>query len=426
MVLVVYSLLARFAALLIRLFAILGHSKSSALLKMRAANNDIDFTYTGNDSESSPYAWFHCASLGEYEQAAPVIESYISRYPSTPILLTLFSPSGFLPLTTKSIPKWLRPQDKIAALPLDTPIAVSKFLKYPGLKLKFFATCKYEVWPVLQNKLSKAGIPSFVFAAHFTPESASLKSNFIGRFLLSSWRTFDKIFTQDESSSKLLKVHGIESISVGDPRADRVLRLAEEVDTKSFADLLLWKGSARVVLAGSSWPEEESALALCNWDNETKLIIAPHEVDEAHISSIVEKFYNDIPNGISKLSSGSPPQSSSVLIIDSIGLLSSLYALADLAVIGGGFGSGIHNVLEPVAFGVPVISGPNIARFREAHALKSIGALQVADSVYDLRDLLEELLLKNNSAHLKDIGSSAKSWLIEQKGAAEKITSYLP
>ena len=395
---------------------------------MRDANNVLDFTspVDSTSPESKPYAWFHCASLGEYEQAVPVIESYLSKNPLSPILLTFFSPSGFTPITTTSPPKWLRPQDKIAALPLDTPTAVRKFLKSPGLKVKFFATCKYEVWPVLQNELSKSKIPSFVFAAHFSHTAPALKDNFVGRFLISAWHTFDKIFTQDESSSELLKAHGINSLSVGDPRADRVLHLAEEPASKVMTELMSWKGNSRVVLAGSSWPADESALALCSWDSETKLIIAPHEVDSAHITNILDKFNTAAPKIASKLSNGPPSPESSVLIIDSIGLLSSLYALADLAVIGGGFGAGIHNLLEPAAFSVPMVSGPNIARFREAHALKSIGALQVAPSIEELSVLIKDLLTTQNSSQIKNSGRSAKSWLLEQRGASEKITSYLP
>ena len=369
-----------------------------------------------NSVSTTPRAWFHCASLGEYEQAVTVIESYISRSPETPILLTFFSPSGYFPIVNNP-PKWMREGDLITALPLDTPRRIKHFLRTTAVQVKFFATCKYEVWPELMKQLEAANIPSFVFATFFTADAFPLRTNPISKFLLSSWRRFDRIFTQDESSSRLLKLHGIDSVIAGDPRADRVLQIAMESAPPS--DLKNWKGDSQVVLAGSSWSEEEGALASLIWDDQIKLLIAPHEVNEANIQRILTIFPNS-----ARYSSGD--LYASVVVIDSIGLLSSLYSLADLAVIGGGFGSGLHNVLEPSAFGIPSLSGPKINRFREALSLQAVSALYISSTPFDLSNQVERLLSSENSQELKSSGMAAKSWVLSLKGAAEKITLYLP
>ena len=403
-----YNIFASVSVAVLRLVAILGHSRARSFLAMRSSVQNI--------SSTTPRAWFHCASLGEYEQAVKVIESYILCQPETPILLTFFSPSGYFPLVHNP-PKWMREGDLITALPLDTPRRVKHFLSTTAVHVKFFATCKYEVWPELMKQLEAAEIPSFVFATYFTANAYPLRNNPIGKFLLSAWRRFDRIFTQDESSSRLLKLRGIDSVIAGDPRADRVLQIA--IESTPPSDLKNWKGDSKLVLAGSSWAEEEGALASLTWDAQIKLLIAPHEVNEVNIQRILALFPNS-----SRYSSGD--LHTSVVIIDSVGLLSSLYDLADLAVIGGGFGLGLHNILEPSAFGIPSLSGPKTSRFREALSLQDVSALYISSTPSDLTQQVKRLLSSENSQELKSSGKAAKSWVLSQKGAAEKITSYLP
>jgi 3-deoxy-D-manno-octulosonic-acid transferase len=311
----------------------------------------------------------------------------------------------------------MREGDLITALPLDTPRRVKFFLSTTAVHVKFFATCKYEVWPELMKQLEAAETPSFVFATYFTADAYPLRNNPISKFLLSAWHRFDRILTQDESSSRLLKLCGIDSVISGDPRADRVLQIAHESTPPS--DLKNWKGDSKLVLAGSSWAEEEGALASLTWDAQIKLLIAPHEVNEANIQRILALFPNS-----SRYTSGD--LNTSVVVIDSVGLLSSLYALADLAVIGGGFGLGLHNILEPSAFGIPSLSGPNTSRFREAISLQDVSALYISSTPSDLSHQVKRLLSSENSQELKTSGLAAKSWVLSQKGAAEKITSYLP
>ena len=361
-------------------------------------------------------AWFHCASLGEYEQTVPVIESYKNLHPETNILLTFFSPSGYFPLLQNQ-PKWFSQGDLISALPLDTPRRVRAFLNSTAREVKFFASCKYEVWPELMKQLSESNIPSFVFATHFTPKSAPLKNSLPGRFLLRAWSRFDMIFTQDESSSSLLKLKGLNSVVAGDPRADRVLSISKH--SRAPEDLKAWKGDANLVLAGSSWFQEEGALASVVWTENRKLMIAPHEIHSENIDRILSLF----PQA-TRYSSKS--FETNIIVIDSIGLLSSLYSLADIAVVGGGYGKGIHNVLEPAAFGVPMITGPKINRFREAVLLKQHSALQTAATPLALTQKMEDFLSPDNIQQLKRSGDAALSFVTDQTGSAEKISSYLP
>ena len=361
-------------------------------------------------------AWFHCASLGEYEQTVPVIESYKKLHPETNILLTFFSPSGYFPLLQNQ-PKWFSQGDLISSLPLDTPRRVRAFLNSTAREVKFFASCKYEVWPELMKQLSESNIPSFVFATHFTPKSAPLINSLPGRFLLRAWSRFDMIFTQDESSSSLLKLKGLNSVVAGDPRADRVLSISKH--SRAPENLKAWKGDANLVLAGSSWFQEEGALASVVWTENRKLMIAPHEIHSENIDRILSLF----PQA-TRYSSKS--FETNIIVIDSIGLLSSLYSLADIAVVGGGYGKGIHNVLEPAAFGVPMITGPKINRFREAVLLKQHSALHTAATPLALTKKLKALLAPDNTQQLKRSGDAALSFVTDQTGSAEKISSYLP
>ena len=401
----------------IRLASILGHSRARAFCAMRSPHT-LTALSKKTASNDQPWAWFHCASLGEYEQTAPVIDAYLSLHPATPILLTLFSPSAHTPLTNTSPPSWLRPTDHICALPLDTPLSVRRFLTSASYNFKFFAAAKYEVWPELLLQLSTPPIPSYVFAAHILPGAAQLRPTPSGRFLFTAWSRLTGILTQSQSSTSLLASHGLSSTPTGDPRADRVLQLSTSSITPP--SLLTWKGNSRLVVAGSTWPPEEHALANLSWSPDLKLIIAPHEVNPSNISRLLALF----GERASLYSSGN--LNSSILIIDSIGLLTSIYSLADLALVGGGFGAGIHNVLEPAAHSVPVITGPNKGRFREADALADIGALLIASTPTQLQSLLTDILSPDNSTKLSYSGKAAGYWVEEQSGAAEKIAKYLP
>ena len=393
-----------------RILAFLGHSKFKALLDMHSRAIAPPVLDPGNS-----YAWFHCASLGEYEQASPVIVEYISLHPNTPVLLTLFSPSGFNPLTANP-PSWMRQGDHITALPLDTPRRVRTFLRSFKYQIKFFAAAKYEVWPQLLMSLKSANpsIPTYVFAAHIPPHSQLTKSGPSGKFLRWTWSQLTDIFTQDSSSTSELSKFNISSTPLGDPRVDRVIHLASQCSTHE--KLKDWKGSAHLTIAGSSWYDEEVALATLPWDSSRKLLIAPHEVDSSHVSEILNRFNATSPSKVASLLSENTLDTP-VVIVDLIGLLTSLYPLADLAIVGGGFSKGIHNVLEPAVHGVSVITGPNINRFREAIELQSEGVLIAVNEQNKFAGVVWDYISKPRPS---------SSWLTLQSGAARKIASQLP
>lgn len=422
--------------MILRVLALFGHARASAFIAMRSPGHLHELSQRTHNliSGNDKWSWFHCASLGEYEQAVPVIEAYISMHPESQILLTLYSPSGYTPLTTTSPPSWLRNNDYITALPMDTPSQVRQFLQAAQYRIAFFASAKYEVWPELIRQLTHAlpPVPTCVFAAHVLPDAPLLRKTLSGLFLRNTWSKISTILTQDDASSLLLAQVSIKSQPVGDPRADRVSRLALSKEVPEA--LKAWKGSSRVVVAGSSWPPEEKILSNLEWDETTKLILAPHHIDDGHVTSILKLFnspsshsprallYSEWVSSINGHDATSP----SILIIDSIGLLSSLYSLADLAIIGGGFGAGIHNLLEPAAHGVPMISGPNINRFREAVALQRTHSLVICPNEPHLAQTITSSLDPSNKLKLSQTGQLAKDWVASQSGCAEKIAQFLP
>ena len=419
-----YVIFTQLWVFIFKLTALFGHRKAVPFFNMRRRALYADLAVYTN-SNSIKWAWFHCASLGEYEQAAPVIETYIKLNPSTPILLTLFSPSAHTPLTTTRIPSWKRKGDFITSLPVDTPRSVKRFLESGSYQFKFFASAKYEVWPELIKQLSKAYIPLYVFAAHVVPDSIFLKRNLIGRFLYRSWSSLSHVFTQDASSSERLRNNGIPATETGDSRADRVLQIAHSTSIPQF--LQKWKGEDTVLVAGSTWKEEESALSELVWLKGAKLIIAPHDVSPANITRILNLFSasGSTPALLSEISDRTPP-STSVIIVDTMGQLSSLYALADLSVVGGGYGAGIHNILEPIAHKSAVITGPNVGRFREADILSATSALTLATTPCELSSVVNEMLQSENKSSTLSAGVEAHQWLLTQSGASEKIAKALP
>ena len=392
------------------LLAILGNKKLRALFAIRTPDH-----LPPPPPPSTKYAWFHCASLGEYEQAHPVIEAYIASNPTTPILLTFFSPSGLLPLKS-SPPSWLRPQDFITSLPLDTPRKVRTFLSSLEYRVKFFASCKYEVWPELLYTLSSVPtpIPTYVFAAHIPASSPLTRHTLVGRYLRWSWSNLTGILTQSSSTTNILAQYKIDSIPMGDPRVDRVISLATSLTPP--APILSWARGAHITVAGSSWYSEEIALATLPWSATKKLIVAPHDISLDHISEILTRF-NSTSSTLSASTLSNFNPSAPILIIDSMGILTSIYPLADLAVVGGGFKDGIHNVLEPAVHGIPVITGPNIGRFREALKLKEEGVLTVVNESNQLASIVWKAI---------DSEPVKSTWLTSQKGCAIKIVSYLP
>ncbi len=322
--------------------------------------------------------WFHCASLGEFEQGRPLIEMLRSKHPDRKILLTFFSPSGY------EIRKDYGLADVICYLPLDTPLNARYFLKHFNPSLAVFI--KYEIWHNFLWQASKQAIPVIIASGIFRPGQIYFKA--YGGWFLKSLKRLDTIFTQDERSVGLLKAKGISHAQVaGDTRFDRVIDLAEAAP--DIPEIDAFRGNSSLLVAGSTWPEDEALLLRFYADHTGfKLIIVPHEIGQKHLSGLLSQV-NDAVLWSEK---HKIKPSTRLLIVDTIGMLSNIYQYADISYVGGGFGAGIHNTLEPATFGVPVLFGPNYTKFNEAKELVMQNAAIAVHDYADLKNALNRLL----------------------------------
>ncbi len=328
-------------------------------------------------------AWFHAASLGEFEQARPVLEAFRQRHPDHQVLVTFFSPSGYE--VRKNYPQ----ADAVRYLPMDTPRNARRVAETVNPDVVFFV--KYEFWYNYLNTLRRHGVPTYIFSAIFRPEQYFFKP--WGRWFVRQLRDcFTHLFVQNEESLALLRSHGISHCSLaGDTRFDRVHQIAQAAEPDAVAERFLQGHDGPVLVAGSTWPPDEQLLARLReskkWFPE-RIIIAPHEIHEEHLRSIEALFpdsirYSECINALTQ-SHNNTFTHSKVLIIDNIGLLSKLYRYATVAYIGGGFGVGIHNILEAVAYGKPVVFGPNYHKFQEAHDIIELRGGMTVDEKPDV------------------------------------------
>jgi 3-deoxy-D-manno-octulosonic-acid transferase len=362
------------------------------------------------DSERS-VIWFHCASLGEFEQGRPLMEKYRSLKPESVILLTFFSPSGY------EIRKNYPGADVICYLPIDTPASSKRFLDIVKPSTAIFV--KYEFWFNYLNELKKRRIPTYLVSGIFRNKQHFFKP--YGAWFRKQLNNFSHFYLQDKHSEELIHSIGYRNVTVvGDTRFDRVSEIAKDV--KQFPLIESFNGSSPIIIAGSTWPQDEEQLAELELKN-YKLIIAPHEIDENHISSIESIFGKRKINTIrfSKVKANNI-QTYQVLVIDNIGMLSSLYQYGTIAYIGGGFGKGIHNILEAATFGLPVIFGPNYHKFAEAVELANLGG---AFPVNTKEDLVKNFLLLQNADVLKTASHISKYYVESRTGATDKILSAI-
>lgn len=341
--------------------------------------------------DGRPVVWFHAASLGEFEQARPVLESYRERHPDHQVLLTFFSPSGY------EVRKNYAKADAVCYLPPDLPLTVHRFIRQTNnLQAAFFV--KYDFWFNYLGALRKSHVPTYIFSAIFRPEQYFFKP--WGRWFIRQLRDcFTHLFVQNEESLQLLRSHGIDHCSLaGDTRYDRVNQIVQTAERDAVVEKFLDGYDGKVLVAGSTWPPDEQLLARLReskkWFPE-RIIIAPHEIHEEHLRSIEALFPDSVR--YSRLSA-SDNAASRVLIIDNIGLLSKLYRYATVAYIGGGFGVGIHNILEAVAYGKPVVFGPNYHKFQEAHDLIDLGGCMIVDEHPDV-SFLRKLFTDDDIYH---------------------------
>ncbi|MCX6325086.1 MAG: 3-deoxy-D-manno-octulosonic acid transferase [Bacteroidia bacterium] len=351
--------------------------------------------------------WIHCASLGEFEQGRPVIEAIKKEMPDLKIVLTFFSPSGY------EIRKNYPNADCISYLPADTPENVAKFISLVNPQFVIFV--KYEFWNNYISLLYKSNIPLYLISAIFRPEQHFFK--WYGSFFRGMLKKFERIFVQDQRSFDLLSEIGMENISLaGDTRFDRVIQIAGTA--KDIPQLEQFRGDEKMFLAGSSWKQDEEIIAqyINKFPGRMKWVFAPHEIDKPNIERLVKLLKVSVVR-FSEFNEDSAD--ARVLIIDNIGMLSSAYKYAYIAAIGGGFGKGIHNILEPACWGIPVLFGPRHEKFREAVDLINENGAMTFDSFGNFSNILDKWL-EDEPFYLKS-AKAAVVYINKNTGATGKI-----
>jgi len=361
------------------------------------------------------YVWFHAASLGEFEQGRPLMEHLRREHPEYKILLTFFSPSGY------EVRKNYEGADIICYLPLDTITNARRFLRTIRPEMAFFI--KYEFWYNYLHILKHRGVPVYSVSSIFRPDQVFFK--WYGRQYGRVLNCFTHFFVQNEQSRELLARIGITSVTVtGDTRFDRVLQIKEAARQLPVVEVFV--APPKVFVAGSSWPpDEEIFIRYFNEHRDWKLIIAPHVIGEDHLQQIermlegrkVVRYTQAEQNLKSQISN---LKSSDVLIIDCFGLLSSIYHYGSVAYVGGGFGVGIHNLLEAAVWDVPVFFGPNNQKFQEAQGLKQSGGFEIG-SYEDFERLMNRFAA--DAAYLQEQGRQAGHYVKSRSGATEIIIS---
>ena len=362
---------------------------------------------------SAQYVWFHAASLGEFEQGRPLMEQLRRDHPEYKILLTFFSPSGY------EVRKNYEGADIICYLPLDTITNARRFLRTIRPVMAFFI--KYEFWYNYMHILKHRGVPVYSVSSIFRPDQVFFK--WYGRQYGRVLHCFTHFFVQNEISKELLAKIGITDVSVvGDTRFDRVLQIKEAAKQLPIVEEFVSNNEVGVFVAGSSWPpDEEIFIKYFNQHPEWKLIIAPHVIGEDHLrqiekllegrkvlryTSAAEKMVNDYD----------------VLIINCFGLLSSIYRYGDVAYVGGGFGVGIHNLLEAAVWDVPVFFGPNNQKFQEAQGLKKSGGFEISN----YEDFARQMdRFAADAEELRAQGKKAGSFVESLSGATAKVLASI-
>ncbi len=353
--------------------------------------------------------WIHAASLGEFEQGRPIIEKLKEHFPEHKILLTFFSPSGY------EIRKNYELADVVCYLPSDTKKNAERFVKTIQPCLAIFI--KYEFWFHYLQTLEQRGIPTILVSAIFRPEQLFFK--WYGGLFRKMLQGFDLIFVQNEASLRLLKDHGYKPVTLaGDTRVDRVISIAQQA--KRF-DVIENFAGGNVMVCGSTWPPDEAILIdFIKKSDNWQFIVAPHEIGESNIRRLL-KILPENTIRYSKADKNSVA-GKQVLVIDNIGMLSSVYRYGKLAYIGGGFGKGIHNILEPLAFGIPVVFGPKFQKFEEAVALTEKGACFSVSTSSEFEAVMTKL---SNPDFYKLATEETKDYLQRNRGATEKVMEFI-
>ena len=405
-----YSILIHFYAFIVALIA--PFHRKARLMRMgqwktnRILREKID--------RNVKYVWFHASSLGEFEQGRPMMEQIKASHPEYKILLTFFSPSGY------EVRKNYAGADVICYLPFDTPYRVKKFLNLANPVMAIFI--KYEFWGNYLGELSKRGIPTYIISAIFRQEQ--LFFQWFGAPYRKMLHYFTHLFVQDKRSQELLEEYGIRNVTVcGDTRFDRVLDVRNQARDLPKVDRFVKQKEEEqplTLIAGSSWPQDEDIfIPYFNTHPEMKLIIAPHEIHQEHLTYIESLLKRPSVRLSEVIQDENLLEGKDCLIVDSFGMLSSIYRYGTIAYIGGGFGAGIHNTLEAAVYGMPVLLGPRYQKFKEARDLIKVGGGFSVSSKEEFDAKMDELL--TYSEVLKAVGQSAGEFVNDNVGATQQI-----
>jgi 3-deoxy-D-manno-octulosonic-acid transferase len=400
-----YSLFVQFYAILIKLAAFVSHKAKL----WHAGRKNIFYFLEQNCTPEKNIVWFHCASLGEFEQGKPLMEKIKQEEKNATLLVTFFSPSGFEAKKNDPI------ADLVAYLPMDTPKNAKKFIHIVKPQKVFFI--KYEYWFNYMFELYKANIPFYYVSAIFRENQHFFKN--YGKWFLKHLKMCNYFFVQNEKSKTLLQQNGISNAMVtGDTRFDRVYKIAQQPIALDF--IALFKEDKKLIVAGSTWKPDEKLLAelLKKTDSNYKLVIAPHIVNKNRIHQIKKIFGSFSTVCLSEMEHTDIPQYQ-ILIIDSIGLLRKIYKYADISYIGGAFKTGLHNILEAIVFEKPVFFGPRYQKFNEAVALVEQGAAFSVTNVNAMNEKLNDF--EKEPLSYQAICNICKKYIIQNLGATNKI-----
>ncbi|OXB06091.1 3-deoxy-D-manno-octulosonic acid transferase [Flavobacterium pectinovorum] len=353
--------------------------------------------------------WFHSASLGEYEQGLPVIEKIKEKYPLHKIVVTFFSPSGYEVRKNNTV------ADVTIYLPLDTKKNAKRFLKLVHPEKAFFI--KYEFWLNYLKELETSKTPTYLISGIFRDSQMFFK--WYGGFYRKALKAFTYFFVQNESSKQKIEAIGFNNVIVsGDTRFDRVNAILERDNSLDYIEK--FKNNQTTIVIGSSWPKDEALIAeyINQAPDDVKFIIAPHNIKTEQISNLKSQITKS--SVLFSEKNNLDLSNYSVFIIDTIGLLTKIYSYGTIAYVGGGFGNpGIHNILEPATFGIPIIIGPNFSNFAEAVELVKLKGCTVISNSDELKNSFDQLI--NDENFLKEKGQICKSYIQDNTGATNSI-----
>ena len=405
-----YDLLVAFAGFALKITAVFSPKMKLFVDGRRNVFGEISAKIKPSDKT----IWFHAASLGEYEQGLPVIEKIKERFPNHKIVLTFFSPSGFEVRKNNAV------ADVTVYLPLDSKNNAAEFIELVHPDLVFFI--KYEYWPNYLHALKKANIKTYLISGIFRENQMFFQ--WYGGFYRKALDAFNHFFVQNSKSKDLLLKLGKANVTIsGDTRFDRVAAILEKDNALGF--ISEFKNNTLTVVVGSSWPKDETLLV--NYINSTahkvKFIIAPHNIKAEQIRQLQHSISKKMVLFSEK--DGKDLSNFDVFIIDTIGILTKIYSYADIAYVGGGFGNpGVHNILEPATFGVPIVIGPNYSHFAEATALVNMGGCISISNPSQLDEVFDNLI--QNEDEREEKGHICSTFVQMNKNATAIILKQIP